>query len=130
MSQYKELYSADYKTVTVDSEDPIPGTDPEPNSPVNVAPSHFIFGGLGKDGTETADLRLQIGEFAEGGFNGIPPEALLLALLKHYEGLQESTVACAEYRMVVNMLSDAVGSLKGRNDLRQWYGKYGTIQPN
>lgn len=131
MSQYTDLYSPDYITATVDSEDPVPETALEVmNSPVNVAPSHFIFGGLGANGDETADLRLHIGEFQKGGFNGIPPEAVLLALAKHYEGLQQSSIACPEYRMVVNLLNDCIGSLKGRNDMRQYYGKYGTIESN
>ncbi|QXO10834.1 hypothetical protein pEaSNUABM54_00008 [Erwinia phage pEa_SNUABM_54] len=131
MSQYTDLYSPDYKTATVDSEDPNPESDLVVlNSPVNVAPSHFIFGGLGPSGNDTAELRLQIGEFQKGGFNGIPPESLLLALAKHYEGLQESSIASPEYRMVVNLLNDCIGSLKGRNDIRQYYGKYGTIESN
>lgn len=134
MSQYNELSSPDYKMVTIEGNEPEPiasdGTEVGPYPPENTAPNRFTFSGLGKDGEGVAEVVLHIGEFATEGFNGIPPEALLLVLLKHYEGLQESSIASPEYRMVVNNLNDCVASLKGRNDIRQWYGKYGTIDPN
>ena len=123
MQQYPDLEDPMYDTVTIES------FDIYPTATGRVAPCHFLFGGMGKDKDEKVHVQLQDGEFRERGFTGVPAEAMMLALLKHYEGLKRTDPKCREYNMVVNLLDDAVQSLKGVNDRRAYKNLYGTTKP-
>lgn len=129
MIEYDDLKDPGYKTVKVEGIEPDVNPTIAANDPTNVAVSTFVFSGLGDDGSQRAKLNIQTGEFAESGFTGIPPEAVLLALLQHYRGLQDSSLSCNEFRMVIDQLTDAISALKGRNDLRNYRGTYGTTKP-
>jgi len=129
MIDYEDLKDPGYKTVTVQGIEPEYDPNHLPDDPVNVAVSTFVFSGLGDDGSQRVKLNIQTGEFAQAGFTGIPPEAVLLAMLEHYKGLQDSTLRCNEFRMVVDQLTDAISALKSRNDLRNYKGTYGTTNP-
>lgn len=129
MIRYKDLESSAYKTVGVQSVPLTVDPDLSDKDPVNVVPSTFIFDRLGPTGDDTAKLTLQSGEFLNSGFDGIPPEAVLLALRAHFEGLQSSDLACNEFRMAFESLDDIVEMLKTRNERRDYYKTYGTVKP-
>ena len=129
MIEYEDLKDPGYKTVKVEGVEP--DFDPAflPDDPVNTAVSTFVFSGIGQDETQRVKLNIQTGEFAQVGFSAVPTESVLLAMLEHYKGLQESTLRCNEFAMVVNQLTDIISVLKGRNDLRAYKGTYGTTNP-
>lgn len=129
MIEYDDLKDPGYKTVKVEGVEPEFDSQFLPDDPINTAVSTFVFSGIGQDEAQRVKLNVQTTEFAQTGFNGVPPESVLLAMLEHYKGLQESNLRCNEFAMVVCQLTDIISVLKGRNDLRAYKGTYGTTNP-
>jgi hypothetical protein len=128
MKEYNDLKDENYHTGPVfsyETDQTAPSGDP-----LYCAPHHFLFKELGWDRTEQAELKIHAGEFRDGGYNGIPPEAVLLAMREYFKGMQLADMNCREYKTVAGLLDDCVQSLKGVNERRNYYGVYGTTLPD
>jgi hypothetical protein len=115
-------------TLTVEASDP--NTIKYSPEQVGYSVSYtYTYTGFGIDQPTPVKLQFQEGPFDVDGFNGLTPEATLLAVRDHLSGYQNTPLKCDAFKSVIDRLDDCLSILKGRNDSRAFYGTYGTEQP-